>query len=77
MRISRSQHKRIVAKMSERHARTMERVNEGLGSLLPADVDAVIRQLESCGECQACLEVCPICSVDRPYRNCGRSLRPC
>jgi formate dehydrogenase subunit beta len=63
------QHERIVSKMSERHTRTMERVNEGLGSLLPADVDAVIRQLESCGECQACLDVCPICSVDRPYRD--------
>jgi formate dehydrogenase subunit beta len=37
--------------------------------MLPADVDAVIRQLESCGECQACMDVCPICSVDRPYRN--------
>jgi formate dehydrogenase subunit beta len=64
-----AQHERIVSKMSERHARTMERVNQGLGSLLPADVDAVIRQLESCGECQSCLDVCPICSVDRPYRD--------
>jgi len=64
-----SQHERIVLKMKERHARTMERVNEGLGSLLPADVDAVIRQLESCGDCQACLNVCPICSVERPYRD--------
>ncbi len=64
-----SQHERIVAKMSERHTRTMERVNQGLGSLLPANVDAVIHQLESCGECQACLDVCPICSVDRPYRD--------
>lgn len=64
-----AQHERIVAKMSERHARTMERVNEGLGSLLPVDVEAVIRQLEGCGECQACMDVCPICSVDRPYRK--------
>jgi formate dehydrogenase subunit beta len=66
-----SQHESILLKMSERHARTMERVNESLGSLLPADVDAVIRQLESCGNCQACMEVCPICSVDRPYRDAG------
>ena len=63
------QHERILSKMSERHQRTMERVNEGLGSLLPADVDAVIRQLESCGECQKCMDVCPICSVDRPKRS--------
>jgi formate dehydrogenase subunit beta len=64
-----AQYECAVSKMSERHARTMERVNQGLGSLLPADIDAVIRQLESCGECQACLDVCPICSVDRPSRN--------
>lgn len=64
-----AQHTRIVSKMLERHARTLERVNQGLGSLLPADVDAVIHQLEVCGECQACMDVCPICSVDRPYQN--------
>jgi formate dehydrogenase subunit beta len=63
------QHERILTKMRERHARTMEQVNAGLGSLLLADVDAVIQQLESCGECQACMDVCPICSVDRPSRN--------
>ena len=45
------------------------RVDEGLGGLLPADVDAVIRQLESCGDCQNCMDVCPICSVDRPERT--------
>lgn len=63
------QHERILSKMCERHQRTMDRVNEGLGSLLPADVDAVIRQLESCGDCQNCMDVCPICSVDRPDRS--------
>jgi formate dehydrogenase subunit beta len=63
------QHERILSKMCERHQRTMDRVNEGLGSLLPVDVDAVIRQLESCGDCQNCMDVCPICSVDRPDRS--------
>ena len=64
-----TQHERILSKMCERHQRTMDRVNEGLGSLLPVDVDAVIRQLESCGDCQKCMDVCPICSVDRPNRT--------
>ncbi len=64
-----TQHERILSKMCERHQRTMDRVNEGLGSLLPVDVDAVIRQLESCGDCQNCMDVCPICSVDRPNRS--------
>jgi formate dehydrogenase subunit beta len=64
-----TQHERILSKMSERHQRTMDRLNEGLGSLLPVDVDSVIRQLESCGDCQTCMDVCPICSVDRPERS--------
>jgi formate dehydrogenase (coenzyme F420) beta subunit len=63
------QHERVVSRMNERHQRTMERIKEGLGGLLPADVDAVISQLESCGECQNCMNVCPICSVDRPVRS--------
>ena len=63
------QHERILSKMCERHQRTMDRMNEGLGGLLPADVDAVIHQLESCGDCENCMDVCPICSVDRPERN--------
>lgn len=63
------QHERIISKMCERHQRTMDRVDEGLGKLLPADVDSVIRQLEGCGDCQNCMDVCPICSVDRPERN--------
>jgi formate dehydrogenase subunit beta len=62
------QHERVVSRMSERHQRTMERIKEGLGGLLPADVDAIISQLECCGNCQDCMEVCPICSVDRPTR---------
>jgi formate dehydrogenase subunit beta len=64
-----SQHERILSRMCERHQRTMDRVNADLGSLLPADVDALIHQLEGCADCQYCMDVCPICSVDRPLRH--------
>ena len=63
------QHERVVSKLLERHQRTMQRINEGLGEMLPADVDAFINQLESCGNCQSCMQVCPICSLDRPGRS--------
>ncbi len=63
------QHDRIISRMAERHGRLMERLNESLGSLLPADVDALIRQLETCGDCRACMDACPICSVDKPERG--------
>jgi formate dehydrogenase subunit beta len=63
------QHERLLAKMNERHLRTMDRLNQALGGLLPVDVDAVIRVLESCGDCQNCMNVCPICSVGKPQRT--------
>lgn len=63
------QHQRVLAKMAERHHSKMERVVEGLGNLLPVDLETVVQQLESCGACQSCLNVCPICLVERPRRD--------
>jgi formate dehydrogenase subunit beta len=63
------QHERLLSRMNERHQRTMEHLNEALGELLPADVDGVIHQLESCGNCQTCMGACPICSIHRPTRS--------
>jgi formate dehydrogenase subunit beta len=63
-----TQRERLLSKINERHQRTMERVEEGLGSLLPADLDAFLSQIESCGECQICMDICPICSIDKPRR---------
>ena len=62
------QHERVVSKKVEQYQRTLERVNQSLGERLPANVDAVIHQLENCDDCQKCMDVCPICSVDRPTR---------
>jgi formate dehydrogenase subunit beta len=62
------QHERIVSKKIEQHQRTLERIIIGLSGLLPSNLDAVIHQLESCGDCQNCMDVCPVCSVDRPTR---------
>ncbi len=62
-------HERILSRMSERHERSMERIFEALGDMLPRDVDAFIRQLEACGACKKCMEVCPICSVTPPSRG--------
>ena len=63
------QHEHVVERMVERHHNTMERVGQHLGELLPQDVDAVIAKLESCGDCQVCMNVCPICAVDFPRRD--------
>jgi Fe-S oxidoreductase len=71
-----SQHERVLARMTERLNRTMERVTQGLGELLPQNVDAIIEQLESCGDCQGCMQACPICAVDFPDRDQDGHYRP-
>lgn len=63
------QHDKVTARMSERHRRTIERVSQGLGDAFPRDLQALITQFEGCGDCQSCMQVCPICSVDFPQRD--------
>ena len=63
-----SQRQKVIWKLAERHNRTRERVTNGLADLIPADVDALITQLHKCGDCQECLNACPICAVDYPSR---------
>jgi formate dehydrogenase subunit beta len=64
-----SKREQTLAKISERHVRTRERVLKSLDDELPADLQHLLEQFESCGDCQACITVCPICSVDEPRRN--------
>jgi len=65
-----------LAKISERHVRTRERVLKSLDEELPADLQELLLQFESCGECQACMNVCPICTVDHPRKDeSGRLVR--
>jgi formate dehydrogenase subunit beta len=59
-------HDAMLAKLSERHIRTRERVITGLAEVLPPDVNALIDQFAACGTCQNCMGVCPICAADMP-----------
>ena len=61
-----TQRDKVIWKLAERHNRTRERVVDGLADLIPSGVDALVAQLHKCGACQACLNACPICSVDFP-----------
>ncbi len=62
-------HARVVNRLEETHQRTMERLRQTLAEFLPADVDALVEQLDSCWPCQTCMDVCPICSVRYPQRD--------
>ena len=58
----------MLAKISERHVRTRERVLRSLDENLPADMQDLLEQFETCGDCQTCMNVCPICTVDQPRK---------
>ena len=62
-------HSRVVHRLESNHQRTLERLRHSLAEYLPADVDALVEQLQACGSCQACMDVCPICSVKQPLRD--------
>lgn len=63
------QHEQVLAKMDERHQRTKKRVVDTLSDILPKNIDGLIIQLESCTPCETCMNVCPICAVDRPVKD--------
>lgn len=59
-------HLRQVARLDARNQQVRHRLIQGLQEILPADVDSLVEQFESCGSCQACMNACPICQVDQP-----------
>jgi formate dehydrogenase subunit beta len=54
------QHERMREQVIERHARAQTRIHQALHGDLAASVEELIAHLESCEDCRACLEVCPI-----------------
>lgn len=64
-----SQREKLLSKLEERRGRTRSRVTAGIADILPNDVEALIDQFEGCGDCQDCLDACPICSVEFPRRG--------
>lgn len=64
-----AQRDNTVAKILHRSHTTRERIKNSLALTLPRDIEAVMYQLENCGDCKSCVDNCPICTSDFPSRN--------
>ena len=62
-------HERVTARLVQRSENTRERIANGLGGLLPANVSALVEQLNHCGDCNTCMNVCPLCDIHYPQRD--------
>lgn len=62
-------HQRVTTRLVQRSENTRERIANGLAELLPENVGALLSQFETCNDCSACLDVCPLCDMHYPQRQ--------
>lgn len=63
------QHSSIVGKIIERNNRVRERIRQGMADVFPMSIDQLVDTFIECGDCQKCMQVCPICAVQLPVRS--------
>lgn len=63
------QHRLMVAKINERNHRVSERIRQGMADVFPMSFEQLVETFAECGECQKCMQVCPICAVHMPIRS--------
>jgi formate dehydrogenase subunit beta len=62
-------HARIAERMVYRNQQTNLRLAHALTAETDLDLDSLVDQLNDCGPCQACLNVCPICTTREIQRD--------
>jgi formate dehydrogenase subunit beta len=67
-------YERMTAKIAERRRSTRERLSQALRNNVPDDIDNLITLLQECGDCQQCMDACPICSVEFPIKSTRENL---
>jgi len=66
-----AQHQRVVARLAARGNETRERIFASLVGMLPTDIDSLmeLEPLSGCEDCRACMDACPICTIDFPRQD--------
>lgn len=59
-----AQHDHLLAKLSERRERTMQRMIQNLSQDVPSDITELMALLENCAPCRECLDACPIYNLE-------------
>ena len=57
---------KMLERVAERNKRTRAEMIADLEADMPGGVDELLDKFASCSACHACMDVCPICSVDYP-----------
>lgn len=57
---------KMLERIADRHQRTRTEMIADLEDLMPEDIDGLLDMFAECKSCHACMDVCPICSVDYP-----------
>jgi NAD-dependent dihydropyrimidine dehydrogenase PreA subunit len=62
-------HSDVAQKLIYRNQQTSERLSQALVENTDLDIDNLVDQLNECGDCQVCMQVCPICSTHDIHRD--------
>lgn len=62
-------HRLTIAKINERNHRVSERIRQGMADIFPMSIEQLIETFMECGDCQKCMQVCPLCAVQTPVRS--------
>ncbi|MFN3309364.1 MAG: hypothetical protein ACK44E_09165 [Anaerolineales bacterium] len=58
-----------LAKVIERNHRVSERIRQGMADLFPTSFEQFVETFAECGDCQKCMQVCPLCAIQMPIRS--------
>lgn len=70
-----NEREKLIAKLIERRQRTHNRVIDGIADILPTNTETLVEHFIGCGQCQACLDECPLCAINFPQRTEGNRYR--
>lgn len=63
------QHKTTTSKVIYRNRQTKKRLSEALVENTDLNLENLVKQLNDCGQCTNCMDVCPICTTNKFTRN--------